>query len=132
MIVDTSALVAILRGEENSRAFVQAINNSDETVRLSAASYLEAAMMLDSDADPVISRRLDEFINESRIVIEAVSPRQALLARAAWRDYGRGSGSPARLNFGDCLAYALAREFSEAILYKGNDFSQTDLRSALA
>jgi ribonuclease VapC len=131
MIVDTSALVAILRGEENSRVFVQAINNSDETVRLSAASYLEAAMVLDSDADPVISRRLDEFIKESRIVIEAVSPRQALLARAAWRDYGRGSGSPARLNFGDCLAYALAREFSEAILYKGNDFSQTDLRSAL-
>lgn len=132
MIVDTSALVAILRGEANSNAFVQAINTCDETVRLSAASYLEAAMVLDSDADPVISRRLDEFIREGRIVIEAVSPRQALLARAAWRDYGRGSGSPARLNFGDCLAYALARDFSEAILFKGNDFSQTDLRSALA
>lgn len=86
---------------------------------------------MDKHREPVLSARLDELILDSEIVIEPVTVAQARIARQAYRDYGKGSGHPANLNFGDCLTYALARDKREPVLYKGDDFVHTDLRSAL-
>jgi ribonuclease VapC len=79
----------------------------------------------------ILSRRYDELIEEAQITIEPVTMEQARIARQAYRDYGKGSGHPAQLNFGDCFSYALARDKREPILFKGDDFGHTDLRSAL-
>jgi ribonuclease VapC len=88
-------------------------------------------MVLDKPRDPARSARLDELILDLEMVIEPVTFEQARIARQAYRDYGKGSGHPANLNFGDCFSYALAREKREPILYKGVDFVHTDLRSAV-
>jgi ribonuclease VapC len=80
---------------------------------------------------PIASRRFDELIREAQIVIESVTEAQAEIARQAYRDFGRGSGHPAKLNFGDCFAYALAKEKAEPLLYKGDDFARTDIIAAL-
>ena len=87
--------------------------------------------MLDTASTRDGQRALDQFLLESRIAIASVTPEQARIARMAYRDFGRGSGHPARLNFGDCFAYALAIERNEPLLYKGDDFRHTDVRSAL-
>jgi ribonuclease VapC len=97
---------------------------------MSAASYLETSIVLDSRRDPIMSTGLDELIEDVGIVIEQVTAEQAKIARQAYRDFGKGSGHPANLNFGDCFTYALAREKREPLLYKGDDFGHTDLRSA--
>jgi ribonuclease VapC len=99
---------------------------------MSAASYLETAIVLDSRRDPVRSAGLDDLIEELDMVIESVTAAQAKAARQAYRDFGKGSGHPAGLNFGDCFSYALAREKREPMLWKGDDFGHTDLRPALA
>lgn len=105
---------------------------ADEPVRrLSAASYLECGTVLDSQRDPVISRSLDEFLGEAVFVVEPVTEHQTRLARQAYVDFGRGSGHPAGLNFGDCLAYALAIDRRERLLWKGSDFGHTGIQSAL-
>lgn len=130
MIVDTSAVVAILLGEPERAAFVRAIVQADRP-RISAASYVECGIVVDSFRDPVLSARLDQLLEELRIEIEPVTAGQARVARDAARQYGRGSGSPARLNFGDCFSYAAASSLGQSLLFKGDDFSQTDLRSAL-
>jgi ribonuclease VapC len=98
---------------------------------MSAATFLELSIVIDSRGDPVLSREIDELIQRFTIQIEPVTAEQARIARQAYRDYGKGSGHPANLNFGDCFSYALAREKREPILYKGDDFVHTDLRSAL-
>jgi ribonuclease VapC len=98
---------------------------------LSAASYLECGIVLDSQRDPIVSRGLDELIQEAKIVVEPVTERQARLARQAYADFGKGSGHPAGLNFGDCLSYALALDLREPLLWKGNDFGHTGIESAL-
>ena len=77
------------------------------------------------------SRRFDELLAAGQVVVEPVSREQAMIAREAYRDFGKGSGHPARLNFGGCFAYALAKTTGEPLLYKGNDFTHTDLQSAL-
>ncbi len=128
MIVDTSALIAILRGEPDAAYFVEAIVAEEGRTLLSAGSYLETAIVVDGGRGPVASRRLDEFLGESGIKIVEVTVSQARIARAAYRDFGKGSGHPAQLNFGDCFAYALATERGERLLAKGNDFARTDLR----
>jgi ribonuclease VapC len=97
---------------------------------VSAASYLETSIVLDKHRDPVLSAKLDGLMELAKMVIEPVTAEQAKIARQAYRDYGRGSGHPANLNFGDCFSYALARDKREPILYKGDDFVHTDLRSA--
>jgi ribonuclease VapC len=131
MIIDTSALTAIVRDEAERTSFEQAISAARQP-RISAANYLELAIVVDARRDPHSSRRMDDYIQVAGIVIEPVTERQARIAREAYRDYGRASGHPARLNFGDCFAYALARDLGEPLLYKGADFSHTDIRSALA
>jgi ribonuclease VapC len=130
VIIDSSALTAILRDESDAVVFARAIE--DATVRrISAANFLEVAILIDASGDPIASRRLDDLIDAAGIIIEPVTQAQAGIARQAYRDYGRGRGHPARLNFGDCFAYALARATGEPLLFKGTDFSQTDLRPAL-
>jgi ribonuclease VapC len=131
VIVDTSAIIAILREEEEDAAvYAHAIAAADRR-RLSAASYLECGIVLDFQRDPVISRSLDELIEEAEIAVESVTERQARLARQAYADFGKGSGHPAGLNFGDCLSYALALDQREPLLWKGNDFGHTGIQSAL-
>jgi ribonuclease VapC len=100
--------------------------------RISAANYLETAIVIDASRDPVASRRFDELVDAAELQVEPVTKEQARIAREAYRDFGKGSGHKAALNFGDCFAYALAKVNGEALLFKGNDFSHTDLVSALA
>jgi len=130
VIVDTSAVIAILREEDDAAVYAQAIATAGAR-RLSAASYLECGIVLDSQRDPIISRGLDELIQEAEFVVEPVTERQARLARQAYADFGKGSGHRAKLNFGDCFAYALAKATGEPLLFKGRDFSHTDVRAAL-
>jgi ribonuclease VapC len=130
MIVDTSALIAILRDEPEAAACAAAIEAAPQR-RMSAANFVEAAIVIDGSRDPIASRRLDDLVAEAQLAIEAVTEAHARIAREAYRDFGRGSGHPARLNFGDCFAYALARATGEPLLFKGNDFSHTDIASAL-
>jgi ribonuclease VapC len=126
MIVDTSALIAILRDEPDAAFFAGAIENASQR-RLSAANFLEASVVVDGARDPVASRRFDDLIKEAGIVISPVTEAQARIAREAYRDFGKGSGHPAQLNFGDCFAYALAKVTGEPLLFKGNDFIHTDI-----
>jgi ribonuclease VapC len=130
MIVDSSALIAILTDEPDALALSQVLDRP-QTVRLSAASYLETSIVLDKHKDPVLSVKLDGLIESAKMIVEPVTPEQARIARKAYQDYGKGSGHPANLNFGDCFSYALARDKREPILYKGDDFVHTDLRSAM-
>src|SRR5271166_4525780 len=109
MIVDTSALVALIRDEPDADRFLRVLSHTREPKRMSAANYLEAAIVIDGARSPIASRRFDEAVAEAGIVIEPATAEQAEIARAAYRDFGKGSGHPAGLNFGDCLAYALAR-----------------------
>jgi ribonuclease VapC len=130
MIVDSSAIVAILKREPDWRT-LSALLNEAKSASISAANYFESAIVVDGWRDPVLSQRLDEIVEEFTIRIEPVTESQAKIARRAYRDYGRGSGHSANLNFGDCFSYALAREKREPILFKGDDFVHTDLRAAV-
>ena len=130
MIIDTSALIAILRDEPDARTYAEAISSADQR-RISAANFLETAVVIDSSHDPVASRRVDELFDDAQISIISITESQARIAREAYRDFGKGSGHRAGLNFGDCFAYALAKETREPLLFKGNDFVHTDIVSAL-
>ncbi|MEW6282661.1 MAG: type II toxin-antitoxin system VapC family toxin [Candidatus Eremiobacterota bacterium] len=130
MIVDTSAVVAILRNEPEASLFAHAIDQA-ETRKISAVSFVEAAVVIDGGRDPVASRKFDELIRTAHLVVVPVCEEQARIAREACRDYGKGTGHPARLNFGDCFAYALSRATGEPLLFKGEDFGHTDITPAL-
>ena len=131
MIVDASAVIAILRQEPEAQAFARAISSA--TVRrISAVNYVEAAAVIDGSRDPIASRRFDDLFRAAQLLIEPVTEAQARTAREAYRDFGKGSGHPARLNLGDCFAYALAKVKGEPLLFKGDDFIHTDVSSALA
>ncbi len=130
MIVDTSAIIAILRDEPDAPSCAGAIEKAEHP-RMSAANFLEAAVVVDGNRDPVISRRFDDLIREAGIGIEPVTEAQARIAREAYRDFGKGSGHPAQLNYGDCFAYALAKELGLPLLFKGADFIHTDIVAAL-
>lgn len=131
MIIDTSALIAILRDEPEAAFCAREIENA-AVRRVSAVNFVEAAIVIDGSRDPVASRRFDELFRVAALTIEPVSEAQARVAREAYRDFGRGSGHPARLNFGDCFAYALAKLAGEPLLHKGDDFAATDITPALA
>jgi ribonuclease VapC len=130
MIVDSSALIAILKREPDAPEF-SAILNVSAVSRISAATFFESAMVVDRWRNPTLSTRYDEVVEQFELIIEPVTPEQARIARQAYRDYGRGSGHTANLNYGDCFSYALARAMREPILFKGEDFIHTDLRSAI-
>ena len=129
MIIDTSALLAILRDELEARSSAEAIARAVSR-RVSAASFLEAAIVIDASRDPIASRRLDDLLKVADIAIELVTEDQARIGREAYRDFGKGSGHPAQLNFGDCFAYALAKATGEPLLFKGDDFAHTDVTPA--
>jgi ribonuclease VapC len=131
MILDTSGLIAILRLEAEAPEFARIIEHASQP-RISAVSYVEAGAVIDGSKDPVASRRFDELIEAAQIVIEPVTEAQARIARQAYRDFGKTSGHPAKLNFGDCFSYALAKSEGESLLFKGKDFSRTDVKSARA
>jgi ribonuclease VapC len=130
MIIDTSALLAILRDEPEAPAYAEAIQRAG-TRRISAASFVEVAAIIDGGGDPVASRGVDDLLDAAHITIDPVTPAQARIARAAFRDFGRGSGHPARLNLADCFSYALAKATGERLLFKGKDFVHTDIEPAL-
>ncbi|HEY6769135.1 MAG TPA: type II toxin-antitoxin system VapC family toxin [Candidatus Sulfotelmatobacter sp.] len=125
MIVDASAIIAILRGESDGSALARILEQAPVR-RISAATYVEAAIVTDANQNPVLSRRFDDFLRDSDIVIEPVTVEQAKIAREAYRDFGKGRHR-AGLNFGDCFAYALAKVTGEPLLFKGNDFQHTDI-----
>src|SRR5579863_1487856 len=129
MILDTSAVIAVLRFEAEAPEFAKFIERA-ERPRISAVSYVEAGAVIDGSKDPIASRHFDELIEAAKIAIEPVTEAQALIARQAYRDFGKASGHPAKLNFGDCFSYALAKSKGEPLLYKGQGFSRTDVKSA--
>jgi ribonuclease VapC len=126
MIIDTSAIIAILRDEPEAAFCAQAIADASSR-HVSAVNYVEAAVVIDASGDPIANRRVDEFFKIAQISIEPVTAADAQIAREAYRDFGKGSGHPAKLNFGDCFSYALARSRREPLLFKGNDFAHTDV-----
>ena len=126
MIVDSSALVAMLWQEPEGDAFAKAIA-ADRVAAVSAANYLEASIVIDRQRNPALSAKLDALISELGIDIAPVTAAHARTARQAYRDFGKGSGHAAKLNFGDCFAYALATERGEPLLYKGDDFAHAGL-----
>jgi ribonuclease VapC len=128
MIIDTSAIIAILRDELEAEFCARAIADASNRC-VSAVNYVEAAVAIDASGDPIASRRVDECFKIAQISIEAVTETHAQIARDAYRDFGKGSGHPAKLNFGDCFAYALAKSRREPLLFKGNDFTHTDITS---
>ena len=129
MIVHTSAALAVVLGEPGFEVFAQAISASGNP-RISAASFLEASIMVETRAGDRGLRQFDSFIRESELAVEPVTHEHALLAREGFSNYGKGR-HPAGLNFGDCFAYALAKSTGEPLLFKGEDFRQTDVVAAL-
>ncbi len=127
MIIDTSAVVAILFGEPDRGAYLTTIRKAHRRA-ISAATYVELSIVVDSRHDPVLSRGLDALLADLSIEVVDLTVTQARIARGAHHDFGRGSGNPARLNLGDCFSYALAKEADEPLLWKGDGFGHTDVR----
>jgi len=126
VVIDTSALLAILLGEPERGKFLQLLSES-ETRLLSAANALETAIVVESRRGEAAGRELDLFLHRTKVEIVAVDAEQFSMARFAWRKFGK-SRHAAALNFGDCFAYALAKTSSEPLLAKGEDFRRTDLQ----
>ena len=129
MIVDTSAMVAILYREPEAAAFSQRIHDAD-SCRISVASWLELAMVVESQLGPDGMRQAEAFFRRAGITIEPVSIEHGELARQAFLDFGKGRHK-AGLNYGDCFSYALAKATGEPLLFKGNDFALTDIEAAV-
>ncbi len=129
MIIDTSALIAILFNESDAPTYARAIEQADSR-RISAANFVEAAMVAERFTGGRAGSRFDALVRTSRIIIEPFTVEQAHLARQAFLDYGKGRHA-AGLNFGDCFAYALSKASNEPLLFKGEDFARTDIASAL-
>lgn len=130
IVLDTSALVAILTDEPERRTFNEAIERA-ATRMMSAATLLEVKMVLFARYGGAGVNALDAFVLRGDIRIESVTPAQAELAFDAFRRFGRGTGHAAHLNYGDCFSYALARENAAPLLFKGGDFVHTDIEPAI-
>jgi len=128
MIIDTSAIVAILFGECDAQIYANAITDADSR-RVSAATFVETAMVVEAQTNNNGGRQLDAFIRRAVIAIEPVTEEHAHIARQAFIDFGKGR-HPAGLNFGDCFSYALSKALREPLLYKGGDFAKTDVNTA--
>jgi ribonuclease VapC len=131
VIVDWSALVTIILEEPGFSSYLDKLLASPKT-RMSAATFLEAAIVIDRQPNPRAAAKLDEIIEQLDITIEPVTVHQARIARDAYQRFSKGRGHPARLNFGDCFAYALSKAFDEPLLFVGQDFIHTDVRRALS
>jgi ribonuclease VapC len=131
VIVDSSALIAILAGEPDAEELNDVLSGAVRPA-LSVANYLEAAIVLDRHPARRAGEKLDRYLVTGQVELADVTESQARIARSAYRNFGWGTGHPAGLNFGDCFAYALAIDRDESLLYKGNDFKHTDVRSALS
>jgi ribonuclease VapC len=129
MILDTSAVLAVVFGETGYEVFVDAIAAA-LSCRISAASLVEACTVAESRAGDIGIRQCDSFFRNSRICVDPVTEEHALLARQGYSDFGKGR-HPANLNFGDCFSYALAKATGEPLLFKGEDFRRTDVQPAL-
>ena len=127
MVIDTSVIIAILSYEPEAEAFAEAIQD-DPTRLISAATLLESAIVTEARYGKAGGDKLDELVKVSLIRVESVTAEQVAVARQAYRTYGKGR-HPAGLNFGDCFSYALAKVSGEPLLFKGEDFSQTDIQS---
>ena len=128
MVIDTSAILAILGNEPEAELFAETIASA-EMRWISAATLLETSIVVEARHGAVGGQKLDETIVAAQILVEPVTVEQVALARLAYRTYGKGR-HPAGLNFGDCFSYALAKLRSEPLLFKGEDFTQTDLQIA--
>ncbi|MGV1007505.1 MAG: type II toxin-antitoxin system VapC family toxin [Dermatophilaceae bacterium] len=129
MVVDTSALVAVLLGEPEAETFADAMSGSAQVVRVSAATFLEAAIVLEARQGPDAVRDLRLLLEVVGAEVVAFDESQAHIALAAWRRFGKGRHS-AGLNLGDCFSYALASSLGDTLLFKGEDFRQTDIAAA--
>lgn len=130
MILDSSALVAILLGEPDAPVLGRAISDAESPPAISAATLLEAAMVAEGRGGAVMRDQLDDLLRESEAEVVPFTAEQARIARDGWRRFGRGR-HPAGLNLGDLFAYALAQERGEPLLFKGDDFARTDVKPAL-
>ncbi|MGH7096577.1 MAG: type II toxin-antitoxin system VapC family toxin [Stellaceae bacterium] len=130
MVIDTSALIALLLGEPETEKFVSAIAATSRRL-ISAPSYVETAIVITARSGQQGQDALDRLITCLGIEVVPFARDQAALAVAAYRLYGKGSGHSAQLNFGDCFSYALAKFEGEPLLFKGNDFNHTDLTAAV-
>jgi ribonuclease VapC len=130
MIVDASAILAILLKEPEEYRFADLLGEAKTTTSLSPVNYLEVALRTDRGDMQVTSEKLDEILSRMNIAIVDITPEQARIAREAYQKFGRGN-HPAKLNLGDCFAYALAKARQEPLLFKGEDFSKTDIEAAI-
>jgi ribonuclease VapC len=128
MILDTSALVAVLFGEPEADSYTQLIHRADRCL-ISAGSFLELSIVIERQTGPDVMRQCDMFFRRAGIIVEPFTVEQAHIARQAFHDFGKGR-HPAGLNFGDCFAYALTKISGEPLLFKGDDFKKTDIVSA--
>ena len=128
MILDTSALVAILAGEPDAEPYILAISRAPRC-RMSAGNFIELSIVIESQFPVAVLQQCEALFRRVGIVIEPVTVEHAHLARQAFHDFGKGR-HPAGLNFGDCFAYALAKHTGEPLLFKGNDFGKTDVAAA--
>ncbi len=134
MIIDSSAVVAVVQDEPVGPAVLAALRaarRSGSPTSLSSATFVELGVVVDGRRNPVLSRRVDDLLRDAAVDVVPFDADQARVARQAYRDFGKGSGHPARLNLGDCFSYALASVRREPLLFVGDDFTHTDVRSVL-
>jgi ribonuclease VapC len=129
VILDTSAVIAILFGEPEADPYIRLIRDADRCL-ISAGSFLELSIVIERQTGPEVARQCDMFFRRAGIVIEPFTVEQAHIARQAFHDFGKGRHA-AGLNFGDCFAYALAKITGEPLLFKGRDFKKTDIAGAV-
>ena len=129
MIVDTSAVIAVLFGEPEADSYTRLIHDADRCL-ISTGTFLELSIVIERQTGPEVARQCDMFFRRAGIVIEPFTVEQAHIARQAFHDFGKGR-HPAGLNFGDCFAYALTKTSGEPLLFKGEDFKRTDIASVL-
>lgn len=130
MIVDTSALIALMQREPGYQRIAQAIA-THSVRRISAGTLLELWVVVYRSRTPDLLQAVVAYLDEVDLIVEPVTASQVSIAQRGYQAYGRGMGHPARLNFGDCFAYALAIDLDESLLFVGNDFAQTDVTAAL-
>lgn len=130
MIVDSSAIIAVLRQESDAERLARAIQVSHKAL-MSAPTYLECSIVATKDRPLTAMLELDRLIEDLRIEIIAFTPRMARVAAMAFLEYGKGRGHPAQLNFGDCISYAVSKVEAMPLLFKGDDFPHTDVECAV-